>query len=232
MTVPRVPSTSSVGVRGDRVEPLTATTHGIASWRAMIAVWLVGPPRLVASATTSAGSRPAVSAGARSSAHRIDGSAGVGTPGSGTPTSSAMTRSRMSCRSVTRSAIRPPICGEQVDELLDRRLRGATAGAPPLICFSAAPSQARSWASEAVAASTSDAAPVACAARSRSRSATAAAAASNRPPRGPSASATSGADAADRVPGAGRAGSPGRIPRRGRPAPRSGPCRPEGRRTG
>ena len=43
--------------------------------------------------------------------------------------------------------------------------------------FSAAPSQARSCASVAVAASTSDAAPVACAARSRSRLATAVAAA-------------------------------------------------------
>ena len=42
----------------------------------MIAVWLVGPPSVVASATTSVGSRPAVSAGARSSAHRIDGTVG------------------------------------------------------------------------------------------------------------------------------------------------------------
>ena len=48
------------------------------------------------------------------------------------------------------------------------------------MCFSAAPSQARSCASVAVAASTSDAAPVACAARSRSRSATALAAAAKR----------------------------------------------------
>ncbi len=55
-----------------------------------------------------------------------------------------------------------------------------TAGAPALIRFSAAPSQARSCASVAVAASTSDAEPVASAARSRSRSATAAAAAVNR----------------------------------------------------
>ena len=36
----------------------------------MIAVWLVGPPSVVASATISVGSRPAVSAGARSSAQQ------------------------------------------------------------------------------------------------------------------------------------------------------------------
>ena len=49
----------------------------------MIAVWLVGPPSVVARATTSFGSRLAVSAGARSSAHRIEGISGSGTPGSG-----------------------------------------------------------------------------------------------------------------------------------------------------
>ena len=46
------------GPGGDRVQPVTATTQGMPSWRAMIAVWLVGPPSVVASATTSAGSRP------------------------------------------------------------------------------------------------------------------------------------------------------------------------------
>ena len=110
---------------GDGVEPVTATTHGMPSWRAMIAVWLVGPPSVVASPTISAGSRPAVSAGARSSAHRIDGTSGTGTPGSGRPLSSAMTRSRMSRRSVTRSAISPPSLGEQVDELLGGLGHGA-----------------------------------------------------------------------------------------------------------
>ncbi len=50
----------------------------------------------------------------------------------------------------------------------------------PLIRFSASRSQARSWASAAVVASTSEATPVAWAARSRSRSATAAAAALSR----------------------------------------------------
>ena len=42
----------------------------------MIAVWLVGPPRRVASPVTRDGSSPAVSAGARSSASRTDGSVG------------------------------------------------------------------------------------------------------------------------------------------------------------
>ena len=62
----------------DLVDTGTATTQGIPSWRAMIAVWLVGPPSVVAMPTTSAGSSPAVSAGARSSATRTDGSSGIG----------------------------------------------------------------------------------------------------------------------------------------------------------
>ena len=166
------------------------------SWRAMIAVWLVGPPSVVASATTSLGSRPAVSAGARSSAHRIDGTSGTGTPGSGSPLSSASTRSRMSCRSVTRSAIIPPSLVNMSTNWSTASPTARTAGAPSLMCFSAAPSQARSCASVAVAASTSDAAPVACAARSRSRSATAVAAAVNRAASaGRSLSSISAADA-------------------------------------
>ena len=43
----------------------------------MIAVWLVEPPRSVTRATTTVGSRPAVSEGARSSATRTDGTSGV-----------------------------------------------------------------------------------------------------------------------------------------------------------
>ena len=54
--------------------PAAPTTHGMPSWRAMIAVWLVAPPRSVTRAVTSSGSRPDVSLGARSSATRIDGS--------------------------------------------------------------------------------------------------------------------------------------------------------------
>ena len=110
---------------GTASSPVTATTQGMPSWRAMIAVWLVGPPSVVASATTRAGSRPAVSAGARSSAHRIDGTSGSGTPGSGRPLSSAMTRSRMSLQIGDAFGHQPAELGEQVDELLDRFDHGA-----------------------------------------------------------------------------------------------------------
>ena len=65
--------------------------------------------QLVASAITLAGSSPAVSAGARSSATSTDGTLGVGMPGSGSRRSSATTRPPRSRRSVTRSAIRPPM---------------------------------------------------------------------------------------------------------------------------
>ena len=81
--MPRVPSSRIMVPEATSSRPWTATTHGMPNWRAMIAVWLVGPPRVVARPTTRCGSRPAVSAGARSSAHRIDGSTGSGTPGSG-----------------------------------------------------------------------------------------------------------------------------------------------------
>ena len=47
--------------------------RGCASWRAMIAVWLVGPPFSVTRACTTSGSSPAVSAGARSSATSTHG---------------------------------------------------------------------------------------------------------------------------------------------------------------
>ena len=49
----------------------------------MIVVWLVTPPSDVAIAAMTDGSRPAVSAGARSSAHRTLGVSGIGMPGSG-----------------------------------------------------------------------------------------------------------------------------------------------------
>ena len=129
----------------------------------MIAVWLVGPPSVVASATTSEASSPAVSTGARSSAHRIDGTSGTGTPGSGSPRSSAMTRSRMSRRSVTRSAISPPSWVNIVDELVDgaghRAHRGVALADPLLGGARSRPGPARGSPSSA---STSDAAPEAC----------------------------------------------------------------------
>ena len=85
----------------------------------MIAVWLVGPPSVVASATTSAGSRPAVSAGARSSAHRIDGTAGTGTPGSGRPLSSAIDAVADVAQVGHAFGHQPAELGEHVDELVD-----------------------------------------------------------------------------------------------------------------
>ena len=85
------------------------TTPGMPSWRAMIVVWLVdAAQRRGDRRRLTDGSRPAVSAGARSSAQRTLGVSGIGMPGSDWPVSSATTRSRMSCRSVTRSAIGPP----------------------------------------------------------------------------------------------------------------------------
>ena len=89
-------------------------------------------------------SRPAVSTGARSSAHRIDGTSGTGTPGSGSPLSSAMTRSRMSRRSVTRSAIRPPSWVNIVTNCSTAPMTAPTAALPSPIRFSAAPIHARS----------------------------------------------------------------------------------------
>ena len=180
VTVPRLPSSSTMVPAATSSRPGTATTHGMPSWRAMIAVWLVGPPSEVARPTTRCGSRLAVSAGARSSAHRIDGSTGIGTPGSGRPASSAMTRSRMSLRSVTRSAISPPILVNISMNWVAASAVARTAVLPALIAFSADPSQARSWASCAVAPSTSAAAPVTASARSRRRWATDDAAFANR----------------------------------------------------
>ena len=107
--VPVSPSTTTKVPLGISMMPAAPTTHGMPSWRAMIAVWLVAPPRSVTSAVTISGSSPEVSLGARSSAMRIDGSFGTGTPGAGSPTRWATTRRSMSRRSVTRSAIRPPM---------------------------------------------------------------------------------------------------------------------------
>ena len=108
-TSPDSPSTTRNAPWSRSVTPAVPTTHGMPSCRAMIAVWLVAPPRSVTSATMSSGSSPDVSLGARSSATSTDGSDGVGTPGSGSPTRWATTRRSMSSRSVTRSAIRPPM---------------------------------------------------------------------------------------------------------------------------
>ena len=108
-TRPVVPSSSTRVPAGISMAPVAPTTQGRPSWRAMIAVWLVGPPRSVTRPSTRPGSSTAVSEGARSSATSTDGSRGVGTPGSGSPTMFAITRRSMSRRSVARSAIRPPM---------------------------------------------------------------------------------------------------------------------------
>ena len=146
----------------------------------MIAVWLVGPPRRVTRARTSEGSSPAVSAGARSSAHRMTGESGLGTPGSGRPMSSASTRLRMSRRSVVRSAIRPPSFSNWVTNCSIASVVAVSALAPALMSLVAALSHPRSRASAAVAPSTSVATPVAALARSVKRPATVSAAALKR----------------------------------------------------
>ncbi len=161
---------------GSRGRSATPTTHGMPSWRAMMAVWLVVPPRRIAMATMRAGSRPAVSAGARSSANSTDGSSGSGTPGSGTPSTSATTRSRTSCRSVTRSAITPPAAVNIAARSATARVV-AVAGPAPSACLPTKVARPRSDAMAAVACRTSEAAPDAWPAREVRRSATVAAAA-------------------------------------------------------
>ena len=107
--VPAVPSTRSRVPLAIPARRRPRRRRGWPSWRAMIAVWLVGPPFSVTSACTTSGSSPAVSAGARSSATSTHGVAGSDTPGSGSPTTWATTRRSMSRRSVARSAISPPM---------------------------------------------------------------------------------------------------------------------------
>ena len=154
--------------------------HGMPSCRAMIAVWLVGPPKRVTSALIMVGSSPAVSAGARSRAQSTTGEVGCGTPGSGSPISSATTRSRMSLRSVVRSAIRPPTFSNCATNCAMAFTVACSADSPPLMSLVAARIQPRSRARAAVAPSTSVATPVAELARSVKRFATVSAAALKR----------------------------------------------------
>ena len=67
-----------------------------------------GPPSEVTRASTRAGSRVAVSAGARSMAVSTNGSSTSGMPGACSPRSSATMRARTSRTSVARSAMYPP----------------------------------------------------------------------------------------------------------------------------
>ena len=129
--MPAVASTSTEPPAGRPSAPATPTTHGMPSWRAMIAVWLVAPPFSVTSASTSAGSRPAVSAGARSLATSTDGTSGSTTPGSGSPTSRATSRRSMSSRSVARSAIRPPIAVKTSTNWATPSCTASSSVAPP-----------------------------------------------------------------------------------------------------
>ena len=177
-TVPAAPSTSTVVPSASSVTPAAPTTQGNPSWRAMIAVCDVGPPRSVTSASTRLGSRPAVSAGARSAATRTLGRDGVGTPGSGTPTSRAVTRVPMSRRSVTRSAMRPPIWVNSAANWSTDPSTAATRPEPFLTRPLTAERSPRSLASVAVAVRTSAASPVAPCARSCSPATAASTAAS------------------------------------------------------
>ena len=62
-TSPDSPSTTRKVPCSTSVMPAVPTTQGMPSWRAMIAVWLVAPPRSVTRAVISSGSRPEVSLG-------------------------------------------------------------------------------------------------------------------------------------------------------------------------
>ena len=176
----------------------------------MIVVWLVTPPSEVAIAEMTDGSSPAVSAGARSSAQRTLGVSGIGMPGSGWPVSSASTRSRMSCRSLTRSAMRPPAlrnmslsCSTAATVATPRRwLEPSWADTRP--------TRPRSRARAAVATSTSAAGPLAFAARCSSRWATASAAAPNLSV--PSSGVTSGSSLGTTGRGIGRTTGPVPMP--------------------
>ena len=172
-TEPISPSTTRNVPAATSITPATPTTHGMPSWRAMIAVWLVAPPRSVTRALITAGSRPDVSLGARSSATSTDGSLGVGTPGSGSPTRWAITRRSMSSRSVTRSAIRPPMLVKIETNCSTAASTDCTNAVPAATFFATAPRRPLSRARPPLAVSTSAAGPVAFAALRANVSATA-----------------------------------------------------------
>ncbi len=177
-TSPVVPSSSTRLPGGISIAPPAPTTQGRPSWRAMIAVWLVGPPRSVTRPITRPGSSTAVSEGARSSATSTDGSSGVGTPGSGSPTRWATTRRSMSRRSVTRSAISPPMLVNSSTNWSTAAFTDATTPDPDERFLRTAERSPLSLARPALAVSTSVAAPVARAAVRANPSATAVAASS------------------------------------------------------
>ena len=104
MTSPVAPSSPSMSGEAAKT-PAAWTTAGIPSCAARIAVWEVTPPASVTMPSTRAGSRVAVSAGARSSATMMLGSSNSGTPGAGRPSSRAAARWKTSRRSLCLSAM-------------------------------------------------------------------------------------------------------------------------------
>ena len=105
----------------------------------MIAVWLVGPPSVVASATTSDGSRPAVSAGARSSASRTDGTVGQRNARLGQAAQLGDDAVADVAQIGDAFGHQTAELSEEVDELVDGRHDGAHGRGAALMSFSAAP---------------------------------------------------------------------------------------------
>ena len=122
---PTAPSTSRRVPAGISWAPATPTTQGMPSCRAMMAVWLVEPPRSVTSATTTRGSRPAVSEGARSSATSTDGCLGGRHPRLGLA-DEVRDQAALDVQQVGRPlGHQPAHAGEDPDELLDRAVHRA-----------------------------------------------------------------------------------------------------------
>ena len=96
----------------------------------MIAVWLVGPPSVVASATTSDGSRPAVSAGARSSAQQDRRHVGQRNARLGQAAQLGDDAVADVAQIGDAFGHQAAELGEQVDELVDGRDHGAHGGRP------------------------------------------------------------------------------------------------------
>ena len=139
--------------------PRCRPRRGCASWRAMIAVWLVGPPRSVTSARTSAGRGPRCrpARGPPRPARRAPSA--WARPGSGSPTRWATRRRSMSRRSVTRSAISPPMPVKIAANCSTAACREVSRSSPVRRFLRTAPRRPLSRARPALAVSTSAAAP-------------------------------------------------------------------------
>src|SRR6266511_3587173 len=213
-TWPVPPSTATSVPSGTSSALAQRTTAGRPSARARMAVWLVGPPDSVTRASTPAGSRPAVSAGARSRATSTNGWPGDGMPGIGRPRHTATARSRMSSRSAIRSARYPPASWKACRCTASAAAMAWAAPAPPRTASVTASASSGSWTMSTCACRTSAAVALrgwAAAARAARSAATAASASSAR------ASSTSGSATG---PGAGSCG--GAATRYAGPAARPG----------